>query len=131
LGKDDRARRIVDASLVLARSLDMQVVAEGVEHAEQVNWLLARGCRMMQGYYFSRPIPAAELAERWLATEMRATSLRMSATAEETSAQGTTVAAAAEQAPANVQTAATATKELSSSVSEIGRQVTESTRIGG
>jgi len=65
------------------------------------------------------------------ATEMRATSQSMSATAEETSAQATTVAAAAEQASANVQTVATATEELSSSVAEIGRQVTQSTKIAG
>jgi methyl-accepting chemotaxis protein len=51
------------------------------------------------------------------ATEMRATSQSMSATAEETSAQATTVAAA--------------TEELSSSVAEIGRQVTQSTKIAG
>ena len=65
------------------------------------------------------------------ATEMRATSQSMSTTAEETSAQATTVAAAAEEASANVQTVATATEELSSSVAEIGRQVSESTRIAG
>jgi methyl-accepting chemotaxis protein len=65
------------------------------------------------------------------ATEMRATSQSMSATAEETSAQATTVAAAAEQASANVQTVAAATEELSSSVAEIGRQVTQSTKIAG
>jgi methyl-accepting chemotaxis protein len=65
------------------------------------------------------------------ATEMRATSQGMSATAEETSAQATTVAAAAEQASVNVQTVASATEELSSSVAEIGRQVTQSTKIAG
>jgi methyl-accepting chemotaxis protein len=65
------------------------------------------------------------------ATEMRATSRSMASTAEETSAQATAVAAAAEQASANVQTVATATEELSSSVAEIGRQVTQSTRIAG
>jgi methyl-accepting chemotaxis protein len=65
------------------------------------------------------------------ATEMRATSQSMTATAEETSAQATTVAAAAEQASVNVQTVASATEELSSSVAEIGRQVTQSTRIAG
>jgi methyl-accepting chemotaxis protein len=65
------------------------------------------------------------------ATEMRATSQSMTATAEETSAQATTVAAAAEQASVNVQTVAAATEELSSSVVEIGRQVTQSTKIAG
>ncbi len=65
------------------------------------------------------------------ATEMRATSQSMSATAEETSAQATTVAAAAEQASSNVQTVATAAEELTCSVSEIGRQVGESTKVAG
>lgn len=65
------------------------------------------------------------------ATEMRATSQSMSATAEQTSAQATSVASAAEQASANVQTVAAASEELSSSVAEIGRQVTQSTKIAG
>jgi len=63
--------------------------------------------------------------------QMRATSQSMSATADETNRQATTVAAAAGQASANVQTVATATEELSSSVGEIGRQVTQSTKIAG
>jgi methyl-accepting chemotaxis protein len=65
------------------------------------------------------------------ATQMRTTAKDMSVTAAETSAQATTVAAATEQASANVQTVAAATEELSSSVAEIGRQVTQSTRIAG
>jgi methyl-accepting chemotaxis protein len=65
------------------------------------------------------------------ATEMRATSQSMSATAEEAGRQANVVATAAEEASVNVQTVATATEELSSSVSEIGRQVSESTKITG
>jgi methyl-accepting chemotaxis protein len=65
------------------------------------------------------------------AIEMRATSQGMSATAEQASSQATTVAAAAEQASLNVQTVAAATGQLSSSVVEIGRRVTASTRIAG
>jgi methyl-accepting chemotaxis protein len=65
------------------------------------------------------------------AREMRATSQSMSATAAQTSTQATTVATAAEEASANVQTVAAATEELSSSVAEIGRQVTQSTKIAG
>jgi methyl-accepting chemotaxis protein len=65
------------------------------------------------------------------ASEMRATSKSMSATAEAASLQATTVAAVAEQATANVRTVALATEELSTSVSEIGRQVSQSTRIAG
>jgi methyl-accepting chemotaxis protein len=65
------------------------------------------------------------------AAEMRTTSQGMSATAEATSSRAATVAAAAEQATANVHTVASATEELSSSVSEIGRQVGQSTVIAG
>jgi methyl-accepting chemotaxis protein len=65
------------------------------------------------------------------ASDMRATSKSMSSTATEASQQATSVAAVAEQASVNVQTVAAATEELSSSVSEIGRQVTQSTQIAG
>jgi len=65
------------------------------------------------------------------ATNMRSTSVGMTAAAEEAGHQATSVAAVAEQASANVQAVAAATEELSSSVSEIGRQVAESTRIAG
>ncbi len=64
-------------------------------------------------------------------TELQAAANSMSSTAEETNRQATTVAAAAEQTSANVQTVATATEELSSSISEISRQVSQSTRIAG
>jgi methyl-accepting chemotaxis protein len=63
------------------------------------------------------------------ATELRTTSQGMAATAKQTNAQATTVAVAAEQTSVNAQTAAAATEELSSSVTEIGQQVTRSTRI--
>jgi EAL domain-containing protein (putative c-di-GMP-specific phosphodiesterase class I) len=40
----------------------MQVVAEGVENTEQRDFLTERGCDLMQGYLYSRPLPAEELA---------------------------------------------------------------------
>jgi methyl-accepting chemotaxis protein len=55
----------------------------------------------------------------------------LAATAEESTQQSTTVAAASEEASANVQAVASATEQLTSSVNEIGRQVSESTRISG
>ena len=61
--------------------------------------------------------------------DMHATAEGMSATAEETSRQATAVAVASDQASANVQTVASATEELSSSIGEIGRQVSQSTTI--
>ena len=44
----------------LAQELGINTVAEGVEHAEQVDFLRAKGCNMVQGYAFARPMPEAE-----------------------------------------------------------------------
>ncbi|WP_150266427.1 EAL domain-containing protein [Paenibacillus tepidiphilus] len=62
--KDDRA--IVAAIITLARHLKMEVIAEGIETREQLGILLDKGCREFQGYYYSRPLPAHEIAETFL-----------------------------------------------------------------
>ena len=49
------------AVIGLGQSLGLAVVAEGVEHPEQVAFLVAEGCQLVQGYWFSRPRPATEL----------------------------------------------------------------------
>jgi EAL domain-containing protein (putative c-di-GMP-specific phosphodiesterase class I) len=59
---------IVDAIIALAKSLHLRVIAEGVETIEQVEYLMARDCHLLQGYYFSRPVPAADVPEQ-LATD--------------------------------------------------------------
>ena len=61
---DDAA--IVTAIITMAQSLKLEVVAEGVESQQQVDFLRARGCLAAQGYFFSKPLPA-ELAQEWLA----------------------------------------------------------------
>jgi EAL domain-containing protein (putative c-di-GMP-specific phosphodiesterase class I) len=53
---------IVNAIITLAHSLGMDVIAEGVETREQLDSLAALGCESIQGYYFSRPLPATEAA---------------------------------------------------------------------
>ena len=58
---DDAA--IVQAMITMAKGLNMRVVAEGVESKEQLSHLLQRRCTDMQGYFFGRPRPAAELAD--------------------------------------------------------------------
>jgi diguanylate cyclase len=49
---------IVSAIIALAHSLRLSVVAEGVEHERQLEFLRSRNCDQYQGYYFSRPVPA-------------------------------------------------------------------------
>jgi diguanylate cyclase (GGDEF)-like protein len=52
---------MVLAIIAMAHSLNLQVVAEGVESVEQLSFLRANGCDRAQGYYVGRPLPAAEL----------------------------------------------------------------------
>jgi diguanylate cyclase (GGDEF)-like protein len=61
LGAREDATAIVRAILGLGRSLHIPVTAEGVETPEQLAHLQAEGCAQMQGYLFSRPIPAAAI----------------------------------------------------------------------
>lgn len=52
---------IVRTIIAMARNLDMEVIAEGVETAEQLEFLRNEGYNIMQGYYLSRPAAAEEL----------------------------------------------------------------------
>jgi EAL domain-containing protein (putative c-di-GMP-specific phosphodiesterase class I) len=61
---DDGA--LCEAIIQMAHVLKLRVVAEGVETAEQLEYLVARGVDLVQGYYYSRPLPAAEFL-RYLA----------------------------------------------------------------
>jgi diguanylate cyclase (GGDEF)-like protein len=59
---NDHARSIVAAVISLGQGLDLQVLAEGVETREQLDWLQRHGCNQAQGYYFSRPMPIRSFA---------------------------------------------------------------------
>lgn len=61
LNKADRD--LVKATIAMAHSLGLTVVAEGVETKEQLKLLDELACDFIQGYYFSRPLPAANLFE--------------------------------------------------------------------
>jgi diguanylate cyclase (GGDEF)-like protein/PAS domain S-box-containing protein len=60
--EDERAAAIVGALITLINSLGLEAVAEGVESADELAFLQANGCAIGQGYFFSRPLPAADLA---------------------------------------------------------------------
>lgn len=55
LGTTDGAA-IVDAIIALSKTLNLRVIAEGIEEKEQLDYLVARGADLLQGYFFARPI---------------------------------------------------------------------------
>ena len=61
IGHNREDEAIVDMILSLASALDLHVVAEGVETADQLAHLQRLGCALVQGYYFSRPMPAEQI----------------------------------------------------------------------
>ncbi len=54
---------IAQAIIAMARSLNMSLVVEGVETARQLNFFKQQGCRIIQGYLFSKPVEAGEILE--------------------------------------------------------------------
>ena len=67
--KDDAA--IVGAIIGMAKGLNLRVVAEGVETSDHLCFLHSSGCFEMQGYYFSKPVPANEFRQLLLSDSIR------------------------------------------------------------
>ncbi len=65
MAENSAAEAIVRSALLLAKELNLQSVAEGIENPEELKLLKAMGCEIGQGYYFARPMPA-ELTTQWL-----------------------------------------------------------------
>jgi EAL domain-containing protein (putative c-di-GMP-specific phosphodiesterase class I) len=61
-GTNLREKTIVSAIIGMGRSLNLRVVAEGVETVEELAFLQTQHCEEAQGYFFSRPVPPAEFA---------------------------------------------------------------------
>lgn len=69
------SQRLCHAALALAKGLGIQVVAKGVETAQQASWLRSAGCQLLEGHFLSPPVPAQrlkELAKRRWSAEMAA-----------------------------------------------------------
>ena len=61
LPEDEEDAAITRAVIALAQSLNLNIIAEGVETKEQKDFLVKNGCSHIQGYYYSKPIPADEM----------------------------------------------------------------------
>lgn len=63
IGRDPEDAAIVETIIAMAHGLGLDIVAEGVETAAQLEFLRARKCQVMQGYYFGHPMPAENFIE--------------------------------------------------------------------
>lgn len=57
---------VVKVIIAMARDLNLQTIAEGVETKEQLEILRELGCGQIQGYYFGKPLPPEQFEEKWL-----------------------------------------------------------------
>lgn len=65
LPHDDESEHMAEAILAMGHALRKTLVAEGAETQDQVDWLKAHGCDVVQGYYFAKPMPLSEFVQ-WL-----------------------------------------------------------------
>jgi len=70
ISTNSREKAIVDGIIQLAQKIGLDVIAEGVETKEQIQLLKQMGCNQIQGYYFSKPLPADEIEEKFLKTNV-------------------------------------------------------------
>ena len=61
--EDEKAANMVRSIVAIARSHNMSLIAEGVEEQAQAQALIKMGCLRFQGYYFSRPVPMADVRQ--------------------------------------------------------------------
>jgi diguanylate cyclase (GGDEF)-like protein len=62
---DQRKYQVVDMIVSLSKQLQLSIIAEGIETTEQLQWLQNVGCEYGQGYLFSKPLPAADIATKF------------------------------------------------------------------
>ena len=74
IGCEPTDEAIVDSTLVLAKSLDMYCIAEGVETQQQLDYLTNKGCCFIQGYFYYRPLPADIISAKLLEGTIEVTS---------------------------------------------------------
>ena len=62
---EERGLLIVSEVIDLAKKLNMKIVAEGIESREQVDFLTEQECDLIQGYFYAKPMPVAEFAQKY------------------------------------------------------------------
>jgi len=62
---DQRKYQVVDMIVSLSKQLQLSIIAEGIETTEQLQWLQNVGCEYGQGYLFSKPLPAVDVAAKF------------------------------------------------------------------
>ena len=65
VGTSDKANSLLQSLITLGDALDLKVVAEGVETADQAKLIHLLGCELLQGFFFAKPMPIAELRARF------------------------------------------------------------------
>ncbi len=58
---DSKSKCIVKSLVQMALDLNLTIIAEGVEHKKELDLLKRFGCTYIQGYYFSKPVPMADV----------------------------------------------------------------------
>ena len=61
--RDEKSLKLVEIVISIAKFLNVPVVAEGVETETQLGILKSMGCQVIQGFYFSKPVPAEDFEE--------------------------------------------------------------------
>ena len=97
LPQDSEDKAIADAIIGLGRALGLRIIAEGVETAEQESFLRDHSCDEMQGYLFSRAIPAEQIADLFRLPDVSAPNLQPEATVTSTLARPRKPAASSRQ----------------------------------
>ena len=92
----ERGEIVVSEAIKLARSLNMRTVAEGVEEKSQVQFLAEKGCDMIQGYYFAKPMPKGDYVERMRAGYSEKAEKAVENAVDATEGENTDVAGVAE-----------------------------------